>query len=74
VLGDFAGEFGALLLHVAGRRRRVVEQFLDLVQRRAPGENSREQPDHGHRCGGKQDQAQAQRGTPAHVAESLAMT
>jgi hypothetical protein len=74
VLGNFAREFGALFLHVTGSRRRVVEQFLDLVQCRAPGENRSEQPDHGHSAGGKQDQAQAQRGTPAHVAASLAMT
>jgi hypothetical protein len=33
VLRNFAGEVGALLLHVAGGGGRMVEQFLDLVQR-----------------------------------------
>jgi hypothetical protein len=39
VLGDLAGQVRPLLLHVRCGRRRVVEQFLDFVQGRTPGED-----------------------------------
>lgn len=71
VFRDLMGELAALLAQVLLGGRRVVEQLLDFVQGRTPGECRGDQPDHGDGKGGQQHQPGAQ-GKGFHV--SFAMT